>query len=149
MTVEVEGAREERTGDGTGQRLLVVDDSDFFRQLLEETLTAAGFEVTTSPDAEEALATLGRELPDLLVVDLVMPGMDGFELVRRVRERWRAGELPLIVVTEILASDVALARLEALGCNGFVNKNTTATATVWQPKAKSSKAKSPSAATHN
>jgi len=66
-------------------RLLVVDDEPNIRDLLAESLRFAGFEVVTASDGLEAVAAATRERPDLVVLDVMMPGIDGFEVVRRLR----------------------------------------------------------------
>jgi two-component system OmpR family response regulator len=66
-------------------RLLVVDDEPNIRELLSASLRYAGFEVATASDGQEALARARADRPDLLVLDVMMPGVDGFEVVRRLR----------------------------------------------------------------
>jgi CheY-like chemotaxis protein len=79
------------------KRILVVDDEQAIRLLYHEELTDAGYHVELAANAEEALQKLGAGRPDLMTVDVRMPGMDGLELVARVRERHR--ELPIIICT--------------------------------------------------
>ncbi|MFB3818176.1 MAG: response regulator [Candidatus Methylomirabilales bacterium] len=79
------------------KRILVVDDEEAIRLLYHEELTDAGYQVELAANGEEALQKLGAGRPDLMTVDVRMPGMDGLELVARVRERHR--ELPIIICT--------------------------------------------------
>ena len=73
-------------------RVLAVDDQRYFRELIEGLLTEEGYEVQTASSGEEALHLLERADFDIVLTDLVMPGMDGSELVQRVKEpRPRAG----------------------------------------------------------
>src|SRR3712207_4235177 len=67
-------------------RLLVVDDEPNIRELLSASLRYAGFEVATAPDGQQALAVAEQFRPDLLVLDVMMPGLDGFGVVRRLRQ---------------------------------------------------------------
>ena len=76
--------------------ILVVDDDDRIRTLLKRFLQDRGFRVSTAPDAAKALAKLEGLSFDLLVLDVMMPGMDGFELTRAVRER---SETPILLLT--------------------------------------------------
>jgi DNA-binding response OmpR family regulator len=69
-------------------RILVVDDEQFVRDLLVKVLTRAGHSVTGVGDAEAALSTLAAGEFDVVVSDVVLPGMDGFELLRRIKGRW-------------------------------------------------------------
>jgi len=66
-------------------RLLVVDDEPTIVELLSASLRYAGFEVDTAAGGEAAVASARRSAPDLIVLDLMMPGLDGFGVVRRLR----------------------------------------------------------------
>jgi two-component system OmpR family response regulator len=80
------GERGLMTNAGTGEaRLLVVDDEPNIRELLSASLRFAGFDVTVAADGQQALTAARKERPDLLVLDVMMPGVDGFEVVRRLR----------------------------------------------------------------
>jgi two-component system cell cycle response regulator len=81
-------------------RILAVDDQRYFRELLEGMLTDAGFEVQTAAGAEEALLVLERSTFDILLTDLVMPQMDGNELVHRVKQR--NPDQDVVVVTGVV-----------------------------------------------
>lgn len=77
--------------------VLVVDDDAPIRRMLRRTLAAEGYEVETAADGGEALAAVERSVPDLLVLDVAMPGVDGLDVCRRVR---RAGlGLPILLLT--------------------------------------------------
>ncbi len=78
-------------------RLLVVDDEPNIRELLSTSLRFAGFEVHTAQDGQDALAVAERVRPDLLVLDVMMPGLDGFAVTRRLRERGR--DTPVLFLT--------------------------------------------------
>ena len=78
-------------------RLLVVDDEPNIRELLSTSLRFAGFEVHTAADGQEALRQAEKVRPDLLVLDVMMPGLDGFAVTRRLRERGR--DVPVLFLT--------------------------------------------------
>jgi two-component system, OmpR family, response regulator len=80
----------------TGQRLLVVDDEPTLRELLSATLRFAGFAVTSAATGAEAVEAARREPPDLVVLDVMLPDMDGFEVVRRLRE---CGPVPVLFLS--------------------------------------------------
>ena len=80
-------------------RILAVDDQRYFRVFLEDLLVQQGFEVRTAGSGEEALHLLERETFDVVVTDLVMPGISGADLVERVKERWP--EQDVIVLTSV------------------------------------------------
>ena len=79
------------------KRILVVDDEEALRLLYQEELSVAGYQVEMAANGEEALRKASEARPDLMTVDVKMPGMDGIELVSRVRELWR--DLPVILCT--------------------------------------------------
>ncbi|MDI3299548.1 MAG: response regulator transcription factor [Bacillota bacterium] len=76
--------------------ILVVDDEPAICQVVRDRLTQEGYRVSVAASAEEALALLDRELPDLAIVDLMLPGMDGFTLCERIRAR---SDLPILILT--------------------------------------------------
>lgn len=92
--------------------VLVVDDEEMIRQLLSELLERRGFQVTTASNGEKALEALEEQPHDLVLVDLIMPGMDGRELIAALRRdpRWR--HLPVVVVTGMHLSDEERSDLE-------------------------------------
>jgi CheY-like chemotaxis protein len=79
------------------RRILVVDDEEAIRLLYKEELTDAGYEVELAADGMEALRKMEQVRPDLMTIDLRMPGMDGIELLGRVRAVHR--DLPIIICT--------------------------------------------------
>jgi CheY-like chemotaxis protein/two-component sensor histidine kinase len=85
QTGEVAASRQHGEVDLAGVSILVVDDEPDVLDLLARVLTEAGAQVSTVSDAEEALRSFGQQAPQLLISDIGMPGMDGYELVRRVR----------------------------------------------------------------
>ena len=89
--------------------VLLVDDDATLLSVLARRLTREGFEVRTAPSGQGALSALERSWPTLLVVDLMMPGMDGFELCRRVK---RIADLPIIVLSAVDASESKVRALE-------------------------------------
>ena len=84
-------------GEPVMREILVVDDEEDIRLLYQEELQEAGYRVCLAADGAEALRMVKRSRPDLMTVDIKMPGMDGIELLRRVREIHR--DLPIIICT--------------------------------------------------
>jgi DNA-binding response OmpR family regulator len=77
------------------KRILIVDDEESIRLLYREELEEEGFEVEVAKNGEEALEKLPRFKPDLITLDIKMPGMDGIETLKRIRESER--QLPIIM----------------------------------------------------
>lgn len=84
-------------GSDVMKRILVVDDEENIRLLYKEELADEGYEVSVAASAEEALAQIEAHRPDLITLDIRMPGVDGIEFLRLLRERDR--DLPVIIVT--------------------------------------------------
>lgn len=82
-------------------KILVVEDTKFFRAYLTDLLVGAGFEVVTAQDGVEALEYLARECPDLVITDVLMPRMHGFDLCRKIKDRPETSSVPVIMMTQV------------------------------------------------
>ena len=100
--------------------ILVVDDLAQNVRLLEAVLSPKGFRVTTASSGQEALDVLSTEHPDLVLLDILMPGMDGYEVCRRIRQDPGTAFLPVIMITAS-GEEEKIRSLEA-GADDFVNK---------------------------
>jgi twitching motility two-component system response regulator PilH len=81
------------------KNVLVVDDSKTEQMHLTQMLEKAGMHVRNAANAEEALAQLGREVPDLILMDVVMPGQNGFQLTRAITRNALYAHVPVIMCT--------------------------------------------------
>ena len=79
--------------------ILVIDDEEDFRAILQHVLTKAGYRVVQASGGLEGLERFLEEKPDLVVVDLSMPDIDGFEVTRRIRSSTRGGDTPVVMST--------------------------------------------------
>lgn len=111
--------REQPRGTTTRHRVLVVDDSVVVRDLLSEVLVTAGYQVETAQNGKEALTSLGSFQPDLIVSDIEMPEMDGFDLLRAIRSRTET--LPVVLVTARSSAEDRR-KASALGASAYVAK---------------------------
>jgi DNA-binding response OmpR family regulator len=101
------------------QRLLVVDDDRSIRESMQLHLEEEGYVVDTAPDAEEALETIRRNAPDLLLLDVMLPGgMSGFDLAKEIR---RSSNLPIILITAKTDTIDVVVGLES-GADDYVTK---------------------------
>ncbi|SDS22007.1 response regulator transcription factor [Actinoplanes derwentensis] len=100
-------------------RLLVVDDEATVRELLSDALRFAGFTVASAATGAEAVALAAREPPDLILLDVTLPGMDGFEVVRRMRAT--GGKVPVLFLSARDAPDDKVTGLSA-GGDDYVTK---------------------------
>ena len=104
-----------------GERILIVDDNPDNLELTEILLKREGYPVRTAEDAEQTLALLEKYRPDLILMDIQLPGMDGLELTRRLREMPGLGDTPIIALTAYaMPGDETNAR--NAGCNGYISK---------------------------
>src|SRR4051794_3344415 len=101
-------------------RVLVVDDQPPNVRLLEAILAPRGYDVRTASSGEEALAALERDLMDLVLLDIVMPGLDGYQVCREIRERPGTAYLPVVMVTAS-GDEQKVKALEA-GADDFLTK---------------------------
>ena len=81
------------------KRILVADDEIYIVHILEFTLTMEGYEVLTAADGEEALRRVEIDRPDLVVLDIMMPKMDGYEVLRRMRADQDSKQTPVILLS--------------------------------------------------
>jgi len=103
------------------QCILVVEDQEDNRQILRDLLGNAGYELTEAENGEEAIAAVDRRRPDLILMDIQLPLVDGYEATRRIRTNPDLKSVPIIAVTSYaLSGDEAKAL--AAGCDGYVTK---------------------------
>jgi two-component system, sensor histidine kinase and response regulator len=108
-------------GSQSGCRILVVDDNENNRVLLQEILEQRGYQVEVSCDGLDALRAIAHTQPDLVLLDVNMPGMDGFEVCRRLRAAGESAALPIILVTALSDREQRLEGIAA-GANDYLTK---------------------------
>jgi two-component system cell cycle response regulator DivK len=103
------------------KRILVVEDQLDNRQILHDLLTNAGFDIVEALNGEEAIASAQASQPDLILMDIQLPILDGYEATRRIKSHPDLKSIPIIVVTSYaLSGDEQKARLA--GCDDYVAK---------------------------
>jgi two-component system alkaline phosphatase synthesis response regulator PhoP len=106
---------------GMIQRILVVDDDKSIVKVLTAYLEQSGYQVFTAYDGEKALLTLRRERPDLVILDLMMPGRDGYEVTNLVRNDRSLSATPIIMLTARVEDSDKIVGLE-LGADDYITK---------------------------
>ena len=101
--------------------ILIVDDETVSRYTVEVLLSAEGYNLVFAENGEEALKKAAESIPDLMLLDVMMPGMDGFEVCQRLRTNPRLAELPIVMVTALDDRDSRLRGIEA-GADDFMSK---------------------------
>jgi two-component system alkaline phosphatase synthesis response regulator PhoP len=103
------------------QRILVVDDDSEVVRLMRAYLEKAGFEVLVAYNGETAIHILRRDIPDLLLLDLMLPDRDGFDITRQVKSDPRLAHIPLIMLTARISDTDKIVGLE-MGADDYVTK---------------------------
>lgn len=103
------------------ETILIADDHESSLSALEGLLSLEGFEVVTAPDGEEALSAFHRGQPDLLLLDVKMPRLSGFEVCRRIKNDADTRLIPIILITAMTATEDRLAGIQA-GADDFLTK---------------------------
>jgi len=102
-------------------RVLIVEDDKFLRDLVVKKLRNEGFTVFEAVDGETALGAILKEIPEFILLDLILPGIDGFEVLRRLKEQPTTKNIPVIVLSNLgQAEDITKAT--RLGANGYMIK---------------------------
>ena len=102
-------------------KILVAEDERDIRELVIDTLFDRGYDVLESEDGRETVQTANRELPDLILLDVMMPGMDGFEVLKKLRENPDTGDIPVVMLTSMGASEGEQHAMR-LGVKHYVSK---------------------------
>jgi DNA-binding response OmpR family regulator len=105
----------------SARRVLVVEDDPVIQLLLREVLSGRGYDVGVANDGEAGLAAVLRDPPDLVVLDVMMPGLDGYEVLGQLRQRPATAGIPVLLLTA-LNSDEDIARGFAAGANDYMRK---------------------------
>ena len=103
------------------QKALVVEDNDRNRRLMRILLKANGYEVIETTTGKEAMDYLETQTPDLILMDIQLPGTDGLTLARKIKDNVRTKDIPIIAVTAYAMRGDRERMLEA-GCDGYISK---------------------------
>lgn len=104
-----------------GKRILLVEDNPMNRRVSEFLLKAQGYIVDEARDGQEALEKVKSRLPDLILMDLQLPGLDGFAATRIIKQDDETKKIPIVALTAYAMSGDAERALEA-GCDGYITK---------------------------
>ncbi len=102
-------------------RILYIDDDENNTRLMKRVLEAHGFEVMLAPNGSMGLAQAHREQPDLILLDIYMPDLNGHEVARRLRRLERTKDTPILIVSSSSSKLDRNLSVEA-GCNGYITK---------------------------
>jgi len=103
------------------KKLLLVEDNEQNRYLMQFMLEQSGYEVITADSGSRAIVMAAEDRPDLILMDIQLPDMDGLEVTRRIRSSEAGGKVPIVAVTSFaMAGDRERALAE--GCDGYIEK---------------------------
>jgi two-component system cell cycle response regulator DivK len=105
----------------SGRRILVVEDNTKNLKLVRDVLQFAGFEIIEATTGEDGVELMATEHPDLVLMDLQLPGIDGAEALRQIREMPEVGQVPVLAVTAFVM-DEDRRRASQAGFDGYVEK---------------------------
>ncbi|MBI1820211.1 MAG: response regulator [Nitrospirae bacterium] len=106
------------------QKVLLIDDSDFVRTMFLTVLMTGGFQVSAAKDGNEGIAAITKEKPDLILLDLMMPVMDGFKVLSFLRGDPKTADIPVIVLSA-KGNPEEIQKAMSLGAKDFLIKSTT------------------------
>ncbi|MCA9397387.1 response regulator [candidate division WWE3 bacterium] len=107
-------------------KILIVDDNEIFRMVLEEKLTKEHFDVVTAGTGEEGLKQAKKEQPDMILLDVKMPGMSGITFLLELNREDSTNDIPVLVTSDLGSFDKLADRVD-LGVRGFMLKAETST----------------------
>ena len=103
------------------EKILIVDDEPDLLELVRDTLEMAGYTVITASDGEEGLKSITEDSPDLVILDIKMPKIDGMEVLERVRKNPLLNELPVIMLTSLKGEGI-IREAKEVGANDYIVK---------------------------
>jgi two-component system cell cycle response regulator DivK len=104
-----------------GKLILVVEDQEDNRKIVKDLLTNSGFEVVEAVNGIDGVSLAEKMLPDLILMDIQLPGIDGYEATRQIKAKSNLASIPIIVVTSYALSGDAKKAYDA-GCDDYVAK---------------------------
>lgn len=110
------------TNMATGNRkILIIEDDKFFRDIISKKLQKENFDVATANDGKEAFAYLASNIPDMIILDLILPGLDGYEILSILKKDKKTSGIPVIILSN-LGQQEEIERARTLGATDFMIK---------------------------
>jgi two-component system cell cycle response regulator DivK len=103
------------------KRILVIEDQEDNRRILRDLLTSVGYEIIEAVTGEEGVTAATTHVPDLILMDIQLPGLDGYDATRRIKANPVLRHIPIIAVTSYALSGDDV-KAFAAGCDGYVSK---------------------------
>jgi two-component system, cell cycle response regulator DivK len=106
----------------TGKRILVVEDQEDLRGVLRDLLTGSGYAVLEAPDGQSGIATAKSDRPDLILMDIQMPVIDGYEATRQIKADSALKPTPIVIAVSSFAMKGDEEKARAAGCDHYITK---------------------------
>lgn len=103
------------------RKILIIEDDKFFRDIISKKLQKENFDVATASDGKEAFAYLESSIPNLIILDLILPGLDGYEILSILKKDKKTSGIPVIILSN-LGQQEEIDRAKALGVTDFMIK---------------------------
>jgi two-component system, cell cycle response regulator DivK len=103
------------------KRILVVEDQEDNRRIVRDLLTSVGYEIVEAVTGEEGVSMAETQVPDLILMDIQLPGIDGYEATRRIKANAALRQIPVVAVTSYALSGDDVKAFEA-GCDAYISK---------------------------
>ena len=87
------------------KKILIVEDDKFLRELIGQKLLKEGYDIVEAVDGEKGIKSVKDEKPDLILLDLILPGMDGFEVLTKIKEDSKIAQIPVIILSNLGQKD--------------------------------------------
>ncbi|HCM67457.1 MAG TPA: hypothetical protein DIS62_00410 [Candidatus Kerfeldbacteria bacterium] len=107
---------------GKGVKVLVIEDDQFLRDLLKTKLEREQFEVSAAIDGPEGLERIEQGMPDLILLDIILPGIDGFEILKRIKSSGKLSRIPIVLLSN-LGQEADVEKGKALGASDYLIKS--------------------------
>lgn len=105
-------------------KILMIDDDEFIRKIYSSDWLERGWQVSLAADGEEGLAKIITEKPDIVILDVIMPKKNGFEVLTELKERGLISQIPVIVFSHLVQTEDQT-KARSLGAVDYLNKDTT------------------------
>jgi len=87
------------------QKILVIEDDTFLRELIVQKLLKEGYEIVEAVDGEDGIKKVTEEKPDIILLDIILPGIDGFEVLKKIKEDEKVQDIPVIILSNLGQQD--------------------------------------------
>lgn len=111
------------TPDAVVKKILIVDDDPLIVRMYERKLVKEGFAVTLAPNGEEGLKALEKEIPDLIMLDVLMPKLNGWETLKKIKENPKTAQIPVIVLTSLGDRKEDIQKFKDVGIKEYLVKS--------------------------